>query len=458
MQTTLTAEMTEGLFARLREGNRSFSRAYPGEPHRRQPVHTVYGGAHLFAPGTIAKIGAIARRYLAAYGPDADAFARAVGLEAGQGPGGGAHGDLAARVYRRVAEKLAREAVEDFRIDFEDGYGCRPPREEDAHAEGCAEAVAAEMAAGSLPPFFGIRIRSLRDECEGRRGRTLDIFLTTLARATGGRLPQNFVVTLPKVTMAQEVAALASLLELLETRTGLASGSLKLEIMVETPQALVDPLGRHHLPVLAAAAGGRCVAAHFGAYDFTACLQVVAAYQQMGHPACDFARLMMQTGLAGTGIRLSDGATNLLPLEPHRAARDGSPPTEAQAAANRRAVVRAWREHYANIRRSLAGGLYQGWDLHPSQLPVRYAALYAFFLEQQAAVGQRLRTFVERAARATEQGGLFDDAATGQGMLNFFLRGINCGAFGEQDIADTGLSVEELRTRSFAAIVENRCR
>jgi citrate lyase beta subunit len=314
------------------------------------------------------------------------------------------------------------------------------------------------MAAGLLPPFFGIRIKSLRDEAGGRRGRTLDIFLTTLSRATGGRLPDNFVVTLPKVSMAEEVSALVSLFDILEAETDLAPGSLKLEIMVETPQALVDPLGRLHLPRLIAAAGGRCVAAHFGAYDFTASLNVVAAYQHMGHPACDFARLTMQTALADTGVRLSDGATNLLPIEPHRAPKDGAALRESQIAENRQAVSRAWRAHYANIRRSLTSGLYQGWDLHPSQLPVRYAATYAFFLEQQDAVGQRLKTFVEKAARATEQGGNFDDAATGQGMLNFFLRGINCGAFDEEDAARAGLSVEEIRTRSFGTIVENRCR
>jgi hypothetical protein len=258
--------------------------------------------------------------------------------------------------------------------------------------------------------------------------------------------------------MAEEVSALTALFDILEAGIGLPPGSLKLEIMVEAPQTLVGPDGRVHLPRLVAAADGRCVAAHFGAYDFTASLNVVAAYQHMGHPACDFARLVMQTSLAGTGVRLSDGATNLLPIEPHRAAKGGAPLTEAQAAQNREAVHRAWREHAANIRRSLSGGLYQGWDLHPSQLPVRYAATYAFFLEQQAAVAERLKAFVDKAARATERGGLFDDAATGQGMLNFFLRGINCGALTESEAAHAGLTLDEIRTRSFAAIVEKRCR
>jgi hypothetical protein len=457
METTFTPDLTEELFGGLRTAGQEFDRCCPGDPLQRQPVHTVYGGAHLFKPGTIEKVGSLARRYFATYSPDAAQFAEVFGLTVPKGDGESG-GGLARRVYDRVADKLNREPVEDFRIDFEDGYGHRPPAEEDAHAEACALAVAREMAAGALPPFFGIRIRSLRDESNCRQGRTLDIFLTTLARATDGCLPQNFVVTLPKVTLVREVAGLVTLFEFLEANTGIAAGSLKLEIMVESPHTLVDPWGRLNLPLLTAAAGGRCVAAHFGAYDFTAAIGVVAARQHLGHPACDFARLMMQTALAGTGIRLTDGATLRLPVEPHRTPADGSVLTDEQIKENRRAVHGAWRESYLNIHRSLDNGLYQGWDLHPSQLPVRYAATYAFFLEQKAAVGRRLKAFVEQAARAIEQGGIFDDAATGQGMLNFFLRGINCGAFAEEDTALAGLSLEEIRTRSFAAIVAERCR
>jgi len=456
MPTSLTPALTEKVFAALRTAEAEFARGRPGEPAQRQPVHTLYGGAHLFQPGAIAKIGALARRYFDTYAPDAARLAQACGLplpESEESP----ESRLAGRVYERVADKLRREPVEDFRIDFEDGYGHRPPAEEDAHAEGCARAVADEMAAGALPPFFGIRIRSLRDEANGRQGRTLDIFLTTLARLTGGRLPPNFVVTLPKVTLPEEVTGLVELFEILEGATGITPGTLQLEIMVESPHTLLRPSGRLFLPRLAAAARGRCVAAHFGAYDFTAAIGVVAAYQALGHPACDFARLMMQTALADTGIRLSDGATIRLPLEPHRRPADGVVLSAAEMTENRRSVHRGWRESYANIRRALESGLYQGWDLHPAQLPVRYAATYAFFLEQQDAVGRRLKAFVQKAARAIEQGGVFDDAATGQGMLNFFLRGINCGAFDETAAAAAGLSTEEIRTRSFAAIVAERC-
>jgi len=66
---------------------------------------------------------------------------------------------MAYSVYNRVLEKLKREPVEDFRIDFEDGYGNRPDAEEDGHAESAALEVARGMQEGSLPPFIGIRIK-----------------------------------------------------------------------------------------------------------------------------------------------------------------------------------------------------------------------------------------------------------------------------------------------------------
>jgi hypothetical protein len=52
---------------------------------------------------------------------------------------------------------------------------------------------------------------------------------------------------------------------------------------------------------------------------------------------------------------------------------------------------------------------------------------------------------------------VFDDAATGQGLLNYFLRAINCGAITEQEAMEmSGLTLEELRGRSFLRILTNR--
>jgi hypothetical protein len=165
---------------------------------------------------------------------------------------------------------------------------------------------------------------------------------------------------------------------------------------------------------------------------------------------------MMQVAFAGTGVWLSDGATNIMPVGPHRAA-EGAKLTAAQAEENRRVVHRAWKRHYDDVRHSLAGGFYQGWDLHPAQLPTRYAAVYAFFLEGQEAASERLRNFVAKAAQATLVGDVFDDAATGQGLLNYFLRAINCKAISEAEAQPlTGLTLEELRSASFVKILKAR--
>ncbi|PYP42571.1 MAG: phosphoenolpyruvate kinase, partial [Gemmatimonadetes bacterium] len=87
----------------------------------------------------------------------------------------------------------------------------------------------------------------------------------------------------------------------------------------------------------------------------------------------------------------------------------------------------------------------------------RFAALYSFFLDGIEAAGVRLRNFVGKAAQATLVGDVFDDAATGQGLLNFFLRGLNAGAITEAEaLAMTGLTAEEFRGRSFVGIMRAR--
>jgi len=360
-------------------------------------------------------------------------------------------------IYNRVSEKLRREPVEDFRIDFEDGYGNRPDDEEDGHAASAALEVATGMENGTLPPFIGIRIKPFTEELRARSMRTLDIFVSTLVEKSGGRLPENFVVTQPKITIPEQVSALADLFELLEQANGLQAGSLKLEMMIETTQSIINARGEINLPLLLAAARRRCVAAHFGTYDYTASCSITAAHQHMMHPACDFAKHMMQVSFAGTGIWLSDGATNIMPVAPHRFSEGGTPLTPEQIAENRDVVHRAWKLHYDHIQHSLENAFYQGWDLHPAQLPTRYAAVYAFFLESLDAASERLKNFVDKAAKATLVGDVFDDAATGQGLLNYFLRAINCGALTETEAVElSGLTVAELRSGSFVKILNNR--
>jgi citrate lyase beta subunit len=413
---------------------------FPGERPDRQPVHTVYGGAHLFASTTPGRLGELASAALDRWLPDPDHLVEVLGI----------HPSLSEKVHNQIQEKLSREAVEDFRLDFEDGYGHRPDDEEDGHARSSAGEVATGLAAGSLPPFIGIRIKSLSGELQRRALRTIDIFVTSLGE-TSSRLPEGFAVTLPKIQGVEQVAVLVEALTQLEEELGLAP--IPIELMVETPQTVIDRDGTNGLRKFVEAGDGRVRGAHFGTYDYTASMNITAAYQTMTHPACDFARHVLQVSLAGSGVWLSDGATNVMPVPIHR----GDKLTDGENAENERTVHEAMRLHYDHIRHSLSHAYYQGWDLHPAQLPTRYAAVYAFFLEGLDRAGERLSNFVESAAKATLVGEVFDDAATGQGLLNFFLRAINCGAISEEEaISRSGVTVEELRTRSFLKILEGR--
>ncbi len=437
---TFTATSLEQWSSRLSQAAGRVAAAYPGEGPDRQPVHTVYGGAQLFSAGTTRRLGELALASVERWLPDEGALARLTGMA----------DSLAARVFPKIVDKLEREPVEDFRIDFEDGYGHRPDEEEDGHAVSTASEVANGMAEGTLPPFIGIRVKSLSGELHRRALRTLDLFVTSLAQQAGG-LPDGFVVTLPKIQDVDQVSVFAEALG--ELDSALSVGPIPMELMVETPQTVIDIHGDDGVRKYVDAGGGRVRGAHFGTYDYTASMNITAAYQTMDHAACDFARHNLQVSLAGTRVWLSDGATNVMPVPIHR----GDDLTTEQDEENRRTVHGAMRLHYDHVRHSLAHAYYQGWDLHPAQLATRYAAVFGFFLEGLDQAGERLSNFVQSAAKATLVGEVFDDAATGQGLLNYFLRAINCGAITEEEAtARSGLRVDELRSRSFVHILEGR--
>jgi len=231
----------------------------------RQPVHVLYGGAHLFRADTAAKMGRLALRSL---------------------EDGGLGELVSGEVLARVRAKLEHEPVEDLRIDFEDGYGIRPAEEEDGHARLAGERLAEAYHAGGLPPSIGIRLRNDWHRAE----RTLKLFLDA-----AGVVPRGFVVTLAKVRTADEMERLAH-----------AAPGISLEAMIETPEAL-----RHAEAIVKA---GPVAAVHFGPYDFTASLGVPASAQSLTHPLCDYARHTLLVALADTGVRISDGPTALLPI------------------------------------------------------------------------------------------------------------------------------------------------
>lgn len=438
---TFDEPLARDLIDHLVRANAEHESKYSGDAVDRQPVHVVYGGANRFKAETSATFGRLALQLLETYAPSPDDLAHATGVPE----------SVADTVYARVLSKLRTEPVEDFRIDFEDGYGHRTDVEEDQHAVQSAREMVRGLDAGSLPPFIGLRIKPLTTPLHHRAIRTLDLFLTeALQRA--GRLPDRFAVTLPKVTIPEQVSTLAELLSQFESKHGLAHRSIAVEIMIETPPAIVNEEGRFMIPRLIHAAGGRCRGAHFGPYDFSSACNITSEHQSLTHPTCNFARHMIQVAVSGTGVTMADGPTSILPIPPHR----GTAPSDEQIAENRAVIHRAMRLHYNNVHQALTNGIYEGWDLHPAQLPTRYAAVYAYFLRNLNAVAARLRNFTEKAAQATMIGDVFDDAATGQGLLNFFLRGHSCGALTDEDVLTTGLTLQELRSRSFLHIVENR--
>lgn len=472
MKSILDQNKTSGILKQLAGANRSFEENYPGKSLRRQPVQTFYEGAHLFKADSAKNFAQLANKSLTDFAPDFVSFANALGLKDVESlPDNNAAIDallteiqnngidpknsavwLAWRVYVQVKKKLEREAIEDFRLDYEDGFGIHPDEKEDAVAVQGAKEVADGMKQNILPPFIGIRIKPFNSEFVERSVRTLNIFVSTLLEETGGVLPENFVVTLPKVEIPEQAAALVKVFEVLEADSVLNSGELKMEIMIETTQSVFNADGEVTARKIANAAGHRCVGAHFGTYDYTASCDLIAAYQTMDNEVCDFARQVMKVAFGGSGIFLSDGATNIIPLAPHH----GENLSALQISENLESIHRSWKLSYGHIRHSLANAFYQGWDLHPAQLPVRYAANAAFFLEQLQVSTGRLRNLVEQASSATVSGDVFDDAATGQGLLNYFFRALNSGAIDPEDVESAGVTVEEVQAGSFRNIVEAR--
>lgn len=367
--------------------------AYPGERSTRQPVHTCYVPADAVVPGLTTAWGTAALAALDEHGlPD-------LGLDPA----------LVEQVLPRVREKLAREPVEDLRVDSEDGYRGPPDREDD-DVTTAARVLAAEPV---LPLVWGTRAKSLEGPTRHRGVRSLDLFLGGLA----GR--DRAVVTLPKVTAVEQVAAFLPVLDALEQAHGLA---LDLELQVETPQAVLGADGVATLAAMLHAGGGRVTGLHYGTYDYSASLGIAAAHQASDHPAADHAKATMQVAVAGTGARAVDGSTNVLPV------------------GDRDAVHHGWQLHAGLVRRALERGFYQGWDLHPAQLVTRYVATYAFFRAALPAAGARLAAYVSRV-----DGGVLDEPATARALATVVLRGLDCGALDVVEVERaTGLRRDDL--------------
>ncbi|MGV4885883.1 DUF6986 family protein [Streptomyces viridosporus] len=413
--TTLAGAVSKEIGACLASVDAELERRYPGDPGTRQPVHTVYVPADAFTAGTLRSWGDRALAALDEHAPDAASFAAALG------PDGGSAGD----VYGRVRAKLEREPVEDLRVDFEDGYGDRPDAEEDEAAARAARLIAEAYGDGTAAPYMGIRVKCLEAAVRDRGIRTLDIFLTGLMEAGG--LPDGLVLTLPKVTYPEQVTAMVRLLEAFERARGLEPGRIGFEIQIETSQSVLAADGTAAVARMIQAAEGRATALHYGTFDYSAALGVSAAHQAGDHPVADHAKAVMQVAAAGTGVRVCDGSTNVLPVGP----------TEK--------VHAAWRLHHGLTRRALVRAYYQGWDMHPGHLPTRYAAVFAFYREGFGQAAARLARYAARAG-----GDVLDEPATARALAGHLLRGLDCGALDAAEVAGaTGLTRADLE--GFAA-------
>jgi len=410
VESSIVENLAAELDQQLAAADAELLARYPGDRGVRQPVHTVYIPGDRFDATTVDTWGEDARAVLALHGRSVMELAEALDLRP----------SLAAEVYDRVRAKLDREPIEDLRVDFEDGYGNRPDEQEDAAVVAAARALAVTVKAGTAPPYHGVRIKSFEAPTRRRGLRTLDLFIAELAGADA--LTDGFVVTLPKVTSVDQVSAMVTALEAVEAAHGIPAGSLRFEIQIETPQAILGLDGTALVARMIHAGGGRVTGLHYGTYDYSASLGVAAAYQSMEHPVADHAKDVMQVAAAGTGVFVSDGSTNILPV------------------GDREAVRSAWRLHVRLVRRSLGRGIYQGWDLHPAQLPSRYVATYAFYREGMVAASERLRAYVHGG-----QSGYLDEPATAAALAGFVLRGLECGAVDVTEIDKLiGVEVEGL--------------
>jgi citrate lyase beta subunit len=400
---SLVTELVGELDERLAGVDAALARHYPGERPGRQPVHTVYVPADRFHAALVADHG---RAALAVTEEHESMLLDLL------------DGDV--DLLARVREKISREPVEDLRIDFEDGYGVRSDDEEDADARRAADELRASIDAGGAAPWNGIRFKGFESPTRRRGVRTLALFVARLVE--GGPLPDGFVVTLPKVTAVEQVEALVHTAGRLEASLGLPDGALRFEIQVETPQSILGPDGTALVARMVHASAGRCTGLHYGTYDYSAFCGIAAAHQSLEHPVADHAKAVMQAAAAGTGVRLSDGSTNVLPV---------GPPDQVRA---------AWQNHLRLVRRSLARGYYQGWDLHPAQLPTRFAATFAFYRDGFPAAAARLRDYVGRS-----DSGVLDEPATARALADVLLRGLDCGALSAAEVAGaTGLDTAAL--------------
>ncbi len=412
----MSAESLRAWDSELAPDDAVYAALYPGPP---PPgcVHTVYLPAPRFTDGAVERWGVRARNSIDEHPSQWQAVLSSMPFALDDGG--------RARLDELTRAKLQREPIEDLRIDFEDGFRAHrgtaaDDDEEDAHAVRAA-AIAAHSV---LPRSWGLRIRSLGGATRARGLRTLDLFLAELLEH--GPLPSGFVLTLPKVTSLLQVTVFCAVLSELEQAHSLDPGSLRFEIQVETPQTVLGADGTVPVARMIHAAGGRVSGLHFGTYDYTASLGILAALQNLRHPVADFAKSLMLLAAAETGVRVSDGSDNKVPV--------GDPATVGQR----------WVAHADGVVRALRQGIFQGWDLHPAQLPTRFAATFAFFRADWQEAAVRLGDYHRQDPGST---GVLDEPATAFALARHLAAALACGAVTASELVDAAGIDEAVVTR-----------
>ena len=385
---TLGADVRRSVEELLAPVDDDLAAHYPGDRTDPQPVHTVYVSAADVDEQTPQSWGDEALRI-------ADAAS-------------GVLGELADDDVVGIAlERLRTNPIEDLRIDLEDGYGWRPDATEDADARRAGETLAAwTRQRPHAPRSAGVRAKGLGAVERSRGLRTLELVLD----AAGG-IPDGFVFTVPKLRDVRQVDAVNLLCAEFERVHGVPVGSLRYELQIEIPQAILGPDGSATVAEAVHRGAPRLSGLHYGTYDYSAACGIVSAQQSLAHPVADHAKNVMQAAAAQTGVWLSDGSTQVMPTG-----------DDAQVAA-------ALRRHHSLVLRSLERGYYQGWDMHPGYLITRWAAVTGFYRSAMPTAVTRLQSYFERRG-----GDVVDEPATAMSLALVVGRGLAAGAFTEDEV------------------------
>jgi citrate lyase beta subunit len=368
-------ELLAGVDADLQTG-------YPGDGDTTQPVHTVYVSAADATPQIPQEWGAAAADLLDTH---RDLITELGGADA----------------VDIVARRLESAPIQDLRLDFEDGYGRRSDDTEDRDARRAGHTLAA---LGT--DVCGIRIKGLTSAERNRAVRTLELVLDA-----AGAVPSGFVFTVPKLRAAEQATAAVWLCEALEHAHGLPDGTLRFELQIESPQAILGADGTATVAKALHRSAGRCLGLHYGTYDYSAACGIAPQQQALDHPVADHAKAVMMAAAAQTGVRVVDGSTQVTP------------------AGTGEEVRSAIRRHHHLVTRSLERGYYQGWDMHPGHLVTRWLATVTFFRAALAAAAPRLQAYLDRRG-----GAIVDEPATAEALATVVLRGLGVGAFAIGDV------------------------